>query len=1105
MPGEQLERAIELIKDGQKESARAMLTQIVQDEPGNAAAWLWLAETMPSDTERIAVLEACLRQNPQSQMVQRGLERLRARQLPASRLPPMVASVAPISPAGPAESAFAEPAQEETQIRPEQAWQPHQATPEPPTQPLPATRAVDDLDTLRQTLIGQSKPARRGRAPVKPVPVAIEATAYDQDQSLTEPAAPTPGKAEPRRTPPARRRRSSCAQWLVLVVLGLLAAGVVSVTGYVLRDQLRAWLGYGGPAASSTNNGNTSLTPGGVNLNAQTLTPPVPTSTFTPTPTITPIPTPTATVAFTFQYGAISPENGAQVVQVGEFSAIPARCVAISSDNRLLAAGMDDSTVMVWNLTSGAILQTFQGPTLPVNAADFSPDSRLLVAGSEDGSLHVWDVYAGTLLYTLPGQSGAVKSVAFSPDGNTIASGTQGGNIVIWRLGVSIPERVMPAGGAVLSLDLSPDGRLLAAGLLTGVIQVWNTADGSLLKTLPGTGSAANSVAFAPSGHRLAVGSQDMSVKLWDVDGGKVLYTVGTHTEPVVSVCFSPDGRVLASSSQGQTIKLWDVAGRREIASLRHARNMPGIAFSPDGRVLAAALSPTNPQSREGGVALWGILFNPEATPAAEAITLNTLQMGRWFSGARMAAAHVAHQVAPVSGGRILIIGGGVADDPDSFTNKTELYNPASNSSTFTGGLNVSRGLFSATLLTDGRVLVVGGYNPVQGYLASAELYDPVSGAWSLTNPLFNHGVGHTATLLTDGRVLVAGGCMGDGPSGRSNRAELFDPPTNSWTETNVMSQPRCNPSAMRLTDGRVLAAGGEDGQNILSSAEVFDPIAGRWSNTGEMITARSQAVALRLADGRVMVTGGLSGEVDGAEPISGAEIYNPDLGKWVQAARMTYARYAHTADLLPGGLVLVVGGLEGTQMTPDQFLTSVEVYDPVADAWQPIASLTTPRAFHTTMLTPDGHIFVMGGMSSLGSFLASTEILSENNPANEPTPTETLEGTLQPGITLGIEITTTPTSTLSSAATPTPTGTPPVEVTPTPTITAPIEATPTPTSSSGEGAAFIPPDDVRQNRQVGAGLMGNQSMPKIALSDSESLPDQAKTRPYGQGNARTL
>src|SRR5262249_15517294 len=98
-----------------------------------------------------------------------------------------------------------------------------------------------------------------------------------------------------------------------------------------------------------------------------------------------------------------------------------------------------------------------------------------------------------------------------------------------------------------------------------------------------------------------------------------------------------------------------------------------------------------------------------------------------------------------------------------------------------TGKMNVARVGHTPTLLTDGKVLVVGGWGNAstgQGLLDSAELYDPATGTWSFAGSLSRSRVGYTATLLNDGRVLVAGGDTSPGPPdfGRTSSAELYDP-----------------------------------------------------------------------------------------------------------------------------------------------------------------------------------------------------------------------------------------------------------------------------------------------------------------------------------------
>ena len=67
----------------------------------------------------------------------------------------------------------------------------------------------------------------------------------------------------------------------------------------------------------------------------------------------------------------------------------------------------------------------------------------------------------------------------------------------------------------------------------------------------------------------------------------------------------------------------------------------------------------------------------------------------------------------------------------------------------------------TATLLPDGRVLLIGGMISVRGDEVSTdttEIYDPKTGTYKPSGRLSTARSGHTATLLKDGDVLVTGG-----------------------------------------------------------------------------------------------------------------------------------------------------------------------------------------------------------------------------------------------------------------------------------------------------------------------------------------------------------
>jgi hypothetical protein len=72
-----LSQAISLIRSGQKDQARTILYDLLKADPHNEMGWLWLAETLPNDEQRIRALEQCLKVIPESQLARKGLERMR--------------------------------------------------------------------------------------------------------------------------------------------------------------------------------------------------------------------------------------------------------------------------------------------------------------------------------------------------------------------------------------------------------------------------------------------------------------------------------------------------------------------------------------------------------------------------------------------------------------------------------------------------------------------------------------------------------------------------------------------------------------------------------------------------------------------------------------------------------------------------------------------------------------------------------------------------------------------------------------------------------------------------------------------------------------------
>lgn len=238
----------------------------------------------------------------------------------------------------------------------------------------------------------------------------------------------------------------------------------------------------------------------------------------------------------------------------------------------------------------------------------------------------------------------------------------------------------------------------------------------------------------------------------------------------------------------------------------------------------------------------------------------------------------LGHAVTLLPGGEVLVTGSEkFLGRPPASRLGAELYDPAglgTSRAPAGGDLVQVRYGHTATLLPDGRVLVVGGWDAYSGVVAvSAELYDPATESFALAGTLRTPRGGHAAVLLGDGRVLVVGG----GDWELAPTAEVWTPGAG-FAPAGDLVVPRWDAPAVLLATGEVLVLGGTDvAGRALASAELWRPGAGITGEgeftlrEGVLTAARRGFVVVRLADGRVLVHGG--------EPGSGYPV--PDVAVW--------------------------------------------------------------------------------------------------------------------------------------------------------------------------------------------------------------------------------
>lgn len=369
-----------------------------------------------------------------------------------------------------------------------------------------------------------------------------------------------------------------------------------------------------------------------------------------------------------------------------------------------------------------------------------------------------------------------------------------------------------------------------------------------------------------------------------------------------------------------------------------------------------------------------------------------------WSAGPSLVSSRELHTATLLAGGKVLLAGGQnvctgctTAYRADAF-----LYDPVANTWTATAtAMALSRAVHTATVLSDGRVLIAGGYGGA--YRSGAEIYNPATNGWTTVASMPAASDWQTSALLSDGTVLVVGGYNGAG----LKNTYSYNPVTNAWTTLKALSYARYEFTASsladgsvvvvggvgqktsevlglntwttagttaarhahtttQLRDGRVLTAGGNNGSAYLSTTEFLDPVAGVRTTGPALPAIRGYQTDTLLNDGRVLLVGGFS-----SAALATTAIFDPSTNTWTAGPSMTTARYLHTATLLRDGRVLVVGGYKYVSSTSYSTTPTVEIFDPATNLWTVATPIPSARRNHAATLLPDGTVLVSGGVYS--------------------------------------------------------------------------------------------------------------------------------------------
>lgn len=479
-----------------------------------------------------------------------------------------------------------------------------------------------------------------------------------------------------------------------------------------------------------------------------------------------------------------------------------------------------------------------------------------------------------------------------------------------------------------------------------------------------------------PDGRILVAGGVPPDPPVGEVGTQVIDLDEGTNAGPDVatgrvshSALLNSDGRVLiAGGSDSLETDMIDATTLERYVgpALRSPINDNMAALLPDGRVLAAgtdqvasSLDPRAWTSRAGNV--------------------------------RFAIPRYGHTATLLPNSGEVVFIGGAREGFNSYVTAVEIYNPATKQMRVFGRTNERRTMHTATLLSTGRILLVGGWTK-EDAKHTWELFNPSTGVTETAGTLLYARSFHQATLLPDGRVLITGGA-------ESPMMEVWDPNTQETASVAELLTNVYFHDATLVPDGRVLVTGGRppEVEINLKTTQWIDPStwavtmgpdmnyvrgghSARWYDMHNRIIAVSSATHIEeldlaqgtwekaiidqgpcvestvtlLPSGKILHAGSLFGKYESA--MAQASLYDPS-NRSIEYREMLVARGAHTATLTSDHELLVAGGMAGTQLPVSRSLelfdTEVETFSGVEPAFRPNLSAT---------LLPTGNLLLAGG-----------------------------------------------------------------------------------------------------------------------------------------------
>ncbi|KAI8575102.1 hypothetical protein K450DRAFT_263270 [Umbelopsis ramanniana AG] len=274
--------------------------------------------------------------------------------------------------------------------------------------------------------------------------------------------------------------------------------------------------------------------------------------------------------------------------------------VTYNKTGQYCLSGSRDRSIMLWNASTGARIQTYSAHGRDVLGISVTADNSRFASCGNDRTVFCWDVSTGSVIRRYAGHYESVNCVGFNDDGTVLASGSFDTTVRLWdcRSQNTSPIQILEdCKDSVMSLLIR--GAELIVGSADGRLRNYDIRMGQLQEDY--IGAAITSVRMSKDRNCILVSTTDDTIRLMDKANGTLLneFKGHQHTEYKLQSAFSNDDAYVLSGSEDNKLYIWDLLEGNQVEALEgHKGIVTSIDYHPTETAMISG-------SVDGSIMIW--------------------------------------------------------------------------------------------------------------------------------------------------------------------------------------------------------------------------------------------------------------------------------------------------------------------------------------------------------------------------------------------------------------------------------------------------------------------------------------------------------------------